>query len=395
MELRTVGQYARELRPMLGKEVFEPARSRALWFPLHVAIIATTTWALATGRLPAWAWPFASLLIGCSLAGIVFLGHETLHGAVVKGKTTIHVFGWFLLLPFTLSPRLWMAWHNRVHHNHTGKENVDPDMYPTLHEYNTQPAARLMAHLGIGREKLIGYLSLLFGFTGQSTQMLFNAKKRGMVNAKMYRRVWVETVLGWAFWATVAVLVGPLAFVFVYLIPLVVANIIVMAFIMTNHNLSPLTDVNDPLVNSLSVTLPRPMEWVTLNFGFHTEHHLFPTVSTRHGAAVRDAIKSKYAERYQSLPLFTAIGMLHRTARVYADKVTMIDPPSGKTWPTLLPREKAARLEQDAAGRDPGIGASVAAGLAGIGAAAAAAVGLDGERDAGRSDGSLASGVGG
>jgi hypothetical protein len=115
-----------------------------------------------------------------------------------------------------------------------------------------------------------------------------------------------------------------------------------MTFIMTNHNLSPLTPVNDPLVNSLSVTLPRPLEWLTLNFGYHTEHHLFPTASTRHGRAIRDAICTRYPERYQTMPLGTALVQLYNTARVYQDHVTLVDPPSGKTWPALVPRPRAA-----------------------------------------------------
>lgn len=342
MKLRTVAAYARELRPMLPAESFAPARSRVLWLPVHAAVIAACAWALATGRVPAPLWPIVSLVIGCCLAGITFLGHETLHGGVVRGRTAIRIVGWFGFLPFTVSPQLWMAWHNRVHHNHCGEEGVDPDMYPTLEEYKTQRKARIMAdYFGIGRRRLMSLLSLLFGFTGQSTQMLFNARKRGMLSPRLHRRAILETLLGVAFWAAVAVLVGPLAFVFVYLLPLVVANTIVMMFIMTNHNLSPLTPINDPLVNSLSVTLPRPLEWLTLNFGYHTEHHLFPTASTRHGRTFRAALREHFPERYQSMPLTSALVQLYRTARVYKDDTTLIDPPSGKTWPTITPRDGA------------------------------------------------------
>jgi len=144
----------------------------------------------------------------------------------------------------------------------------------------------------------------------------------------------------WLFVTAVGFLVGPLAFVFVYLLPLVVANTIVMTFIMTNHNLSPLSPINDPLVNSLSVTLPRVVEWLTLDFGFHAEHHLFPTISTRHGRTIRDAVRARFPERYQSLPLTEAIRRLHHTFRVYRDTTTLIDPHSGQTWPTLLPRPR-------------------------------------------------------
>ncbi|MGE0549087.1 MAG: fatty acid desaturase [Kofleriaceae bacterium] len=332
------------MRPVLPSGAFAPARSRVLWFPLHVAIIASLAWALSTGRIPGYLWPVVSIVIGCSLAGITFLGHETLHGGVVRGRFAIRVLGWWLLLPFTLAPTLWTAWHNRVHHNHCGKVGIDPDMYPTLEEYQTQRTARIMAdYFGLGRRRLMSTLSLFFGFTGQSQQMLWSARKLGILSPGLHRRAILEFLLGVAFWTAVAIVVGFVPFIFIYLIPLVIANSIVMVFIMTNHNLSPLTDINDPLVNSLSVTLPRFMEWVTLNFGYHTEHHLFPTMSTRHGPAVRDALRAQFPGTYQSMPLTTALGALYRSGRVYKDNVTLIDPPSGETWPTLQPTPPAAR----------------------------------------------------
>jgi fatty acid desaturase len=118
-----------------------------------------------------------------------------------------------------------------------------------------------------------------------------------------------------------------------------------MVFILTNHNLSPIvtgTPVNDPLVNSLSVSLPRVLEWVTLDFGFHAEHHLFPTMSTRHGRVVREVLRAQFPDRYQSLPLGEAVRRLHATARVYRDDITLIDPNTGETWPTLTPGSKTA-----------------------------------------------------
>jgi fatty acid desaturase len=346
MELLTMSAYAREIRPLLPNAAFAPARSRALWVPLHYGIIALLGWAMATGQMPWPLWPIASSVIGLGLAGITFVGHETLHGGVVRGRMAIRVLGWFGFLPFVVSPQLWMAWHNRVHHNHCGKAGVDPDMYPTLHEYTTQPAARIMAdHFGLGRKRLMGAASLLFGFTGQSMQMLFKARKTGVLRPNLHRRAIIETLMGIAVWTAVAFLVGPLVFLFLYVLPLIVANTIVMTFIMTNHNLSPLSSVNDPLVNSLSVTLPRVVEWLTLDFGFHAEHHLFPTISTRHGRLVRDALRARFPERYQSMPLVTAIRQLHRTARVYLDDVTLTDPNTGETWPTLTPGPRPAAVQ--------------------------------------------------
>lgn len=335
-----MASYARALRPGLPPETFAPARSRVLWLPVHITVIATLAWALATGRVWWPLWPVASIVIGCCMSGVTFLGHEAMHGGVVRGRWAIRIVGWLGFLPFCVSPQLWMAWHNRVHHNHCGQPGVDPDMYPTLEEYQTQRSARIMAdYFGIGRQRMMGFLSLLFGFTGQSSQMLYHARSRGYLSPHLHRRAILETLLGIAFWATVAVLVGFVPFLFVYLLPLVVANSIVMMFIMTNHNLSALTPINDPLVNSLTVTVPQPLEWLTLGFGYHVEHHVFPTMSTRHAPAVRDALLAQFPERYQSMTMAQALVRLYRTARVYRDNTTLIDPPTGLTWPTLQVRE--------------------------------------------------------
>jgi hypothetical protein len=71
-----------------------------------------------------------------------------------------------------------------------------------------------------------------------------------------------------------------------------------------------------PYIGSgLSVTAPRWIEWVTLRFGYHVEHHLF---------AVRDLIRMQWPRRYQSMPLATA--------------VTLIDPRTGREFPTLMPQ---------------------------------------------------------
>jgi fatty acid desaturase len=343
IELQSIAYYAGELRPDLPPWMFAPARSRLFWLPVHAVVIGVLAWGIVTGRIPALLWPLVSIAIGACMACTAFLGHETLHGGVVRGRWTIRIVGWLGLLPFTVSPQLWTAWHNRVHHGHCGQPGIDPDMYPTLAEYESQPAARMMAdYFGIGRRRPMGFLSLLFGFTGQSTQVLFSARRRGYLTPRLHRQAIAETLLGVAFWTAVAMVTGLVPFLFVYVLPLVVANSIVMAFILTNHNLNPLTPVNDPLVNSLSVTLPRPLEWLTLRFGFHVEHHLFPAMSSRHGPAVREAVRGRWPERYQSMPMGRALQQLYRTARVYRDDVTLIDPRSGMTWPTLAPRELRA-----------------------------------------------------
>ncbi|HSN34656.1 MAG TPA: fatty acid desaturase, partial [Ideonella sp.] len=137
-------------------------------------------------------------------------------------------------------------------------------------------------------------------------------------------------------------LLGPWRFVFAFVIPLVIGNAIVMSYILTNHSLSPLTAINDPLVNSLSVTAPRFVEMLHLNFGLHVEHHLFPSMSSRYAPLVRAELVRRWPERYQSLPLFTALGRLAATPRIYASETRLHDPRTGSEAATLLPRSVGA-----------------------------------------------------
>jgi fatty acid desaturase len=305
------------------------------WLPVHLSLLLGAGYAVSAFGTPWYVKPLCSLLMGFSFAGLTFLGHEVLHGAVIRGKSLRRVVGWIGFLPFAVSPRLWEAWHNRVHHHHTNEPGEDPDAYPTLREYRESPLVRAVTEWAPGRKRLRGTLSLMFGFSIQSAHMLFDARRRNWLTPAAQARAYAETLLGIAFWITFALLLGPVAFLFCYVLPLLVANAVVMAFILTNHSLSPHTEVNDPFVNSLSVTGPRWFEWLTLGFGYHVEHHLFPAMSTRHAPALRAILSARWPERYQSLPLLRALRAVHRSGRVYETQTTLIDPKTGRRWQTL------------------------------------------------------------
>ena len=329
--------YVRELRSGLPAEAYEPARSRLALVPAHVAVIAGAVVAIASGWVPWFLVPLLSVIIGVSFACLTFVAHEAVHGGIVRGRAARWVVGWIGFLPFTLSPRLWAAWHDRVHHA-TANAEEDPDMYPTLAEYRASGRIRFFVDaFAMGGRRWRGALSLLLGFTVQSAHQLFVARRRGFLKPRAFRIAVLESLAGVAVWAAVAAVVGFVPFLFVFVLPLLVANAIVMSFILTNHSLSPRVEINDPLVSGLSVTAPRWIEWITLRFGYHVEHHLFPAMSSRHARAVRELLRERWPERYKSMPLRAALRQLHRTARVYKDAVTLVDPRTGQEFPTLMP----------------------------------------------------------
>ena len=107
--------------------------------------------------------------------------------------------------------------------------------------------------------------------------------------------------------------------------------------IATNHFLNPLTEVNDPLTNTLSVTSPRWLERLHLQFGYHVEHHLFPTLSGRHAPSVRDALVRLYGARYLAMPLARALRLLYTRPKLHDGHDTLIDPRTLAAFHTLAP----------------------------------------------------------
>ncbi len=323
--------------------MFAPVRSRLAWLALHLGVIAAGIVALWSHWGGWWAAPLYSIAIGHSFAGAAFVGHETMHGAVVRHRGARSFVGWLSFLPFTLSPRLWVAWHNKTHHAHTMDEANDPDCFPSLATYRTSRLARIADQFSFARDRRFGWLTLALGFTGQSTQMLWRWSRTSDAMSRRERRLaFVESAAGWALWAAILWLLGPARFVFAFVLPLMLGNAVVISYILTNHSLSPMTAINDPLVNSLSVTLPRPLELLHLDFGLHVEHHLFPSMSSRWARLVRDELVRRWPERYQSLPLFTALARLLATPRIYASETRLHDPRTGAEAPTILPRPVGA-----------------------------------------------------
>jgi fatty acid desaturase len=343
LDERRAADYARELRSVMPARMFAPVPARVAWLFLHAGVIVASAWLIVRG----WgSWPLAlalSMVIGHSFACVTFLGHETFHGSVVRGRLAQYVIGAAAFLPFVLSPRLWKAWHNRIHHGHTTVEGKDPDTWPTLATYRRDRLARVMDKLSFGERRWWGPLMLTVAFTVQSQQVLWRTSRRFMPRGQR-RIAMLESVAGMAFWAAIGVALGPGSFFFVFLLPMLVANVIVISYIATNHGLSPLTEVNDPMLNSLTVTTPRLLERMHLGFGYHVEHHILPSVSSRHAPAVRRLLLERWPERYQTMPLRRALHELFVTPRVYKDATTLVSPRTGVEQSTLLPRRGAAAL---------------------------------------------------
>jgi fatty acid desaturase len=337
-EVQSVQQYARELRPHLPARVFAPATGRLLWLPVHLAIIGSLGAYVVAGAPPWYAALAAAVLAGHSWGCLGFLAHETLHHAITRSRVVEKVVGYFGFGLFCLSPTLWVAWHNQAHHGNTGKPVADPDGFGTLGFWRANRVVRALERFapGSGHKRSAAFLPGWFSLHSFLV-LVFHSERNGYYARISRRVVYLETALMVVFWAGVLALVGPWPFLFVYVVPLLVANAIVMSYIATNHFLNPLTEVNDPLANTLSVTAPRWLEWLHLHFGYHVEHHVFPTVSGRHAPVVRDAIVRLFGERYLSMPHARALRLLYARPKVHDGHDRLVDPRTMATFRVLAP----------------------------------------------------------
>jgi fatty acid desaturase len=328
---RVLLDWTRELRARLPKKVFEPVPARLAWLPVHWMLVVFELYLLTrtSSLLPRLG---LSLLLGASFAGLAFVAHEALHGALSRRRSVRYLAGTLGFLPFCLSPTLWVAWHNRVHHRNTNVPGVDPDCLATEREYAESRAVRLSTFL---QTRSFGLFTLLVGFTIQSLTVLLRSKRLGYVTAHEHKLAWAQTFSAVVFWGGVGTWTGFHLFFWAYVLPLMIGNAIVMAHIVTNHGQMPLDEGAGPVATSLSVTVPRWFSFYTLDFGFHVEHHLLPTVSHRYGPLIREVLLDVAKESYLSMPLTKALAAFFRNLRIYADAHTLVDPLGGERAKTL------------------------------------------------------------
>lgn len=59
--------------------------------------------------------------------------------------------------------------------------------------------------------------------------------------------------------------------------------------------------VNDLLLNSVSIRVPKLFAWLHLNFFYHIEHHVFPAMNSDYYLQLQELIKLHYPERLNLL----------------------------------------------------------------------------------------------
>lgn len=305
--------------------------------PVHLIVIGAAAAFLLTTNAH---WGFrllSAILIGHSYGCLMYLAHEILHGSVVKNSRLQSWLSGLCMLPYCIGPEHWRAWHNRLHHCHTSKSGQDPDSFGNIAMQRQTSFARFVAKLAPGSGYRRSWLFMGYWFSSHALVTLFVHSKLYNYWPPQQRRRQIALFVAMAgFWGAVLTLVGPYHFAFLYVLPMVVANCVQMSYIATNHLFCDETEAqNDPLANSLTVSTPRWINWLHLDFGYHVEHHIFPYVNSKHAPRIQAALKERFGTHYHEMPITRAWRVLYQTPPVHLSRKELVDLRDGTVYSTL------------------------------------------------------------
>ncbi|MFY9233473.1 MAG: fatty acid desaturase [Fimbriimonadaceae bacterium] len=334
----SIPRYRQELKKTLPAHYLKADNRHLLWLIPHVGIIAGSLWLMSTW-FSWWLAPFLGILIGHSLGCLGFIAHETCHGGAIKNKTLRHLLTGIAFSPFGIGPYLWSRWHNAEHHGHTQDSGLDPDRLFQINEYRENAILKWLYRMSpLARNVVIfGFFSLMMSQHNVSMAIAYLRDPKTTWRERII--ILYQFLLPKAFWVVLTVMLGWQILLMGYVLPLLVANALVISYIATNHFLNPLADEDDVLASSLSVTMPRGFRWLDamhLHFGAHVAHHLFPQSPSRHARKIERELKRLWPDRYHEMPITKALALLWKTPWVYdEDGKALIDPEQNTTSPTL------------------------------------------------------------
>jgi fatty acid desaturase len=338
----TQAEYAKQLRPLLPSEAFLPDYSKVWILLINVAILILG-WGIAD-RLPQWNWHFLwlylplTLVMGNSVVVLAFSTHELLHSCAIKNprlRWIISLLGWTILWT---PPTLWKVVHNREHHNKTNSLH-DPDrnyLYEQPKNWGKWiqnlfvPSAEVHPFwLGVGMVHAWGYHT----FCNLISVLLFNngltefPPAAFKVSLKERRAIAFEFIIILGIHLSILSYLGfhPIKLILSYFLPIWIGYSGIMFYVYTNHMLCRMTTINDPLINSVSVRVPKLFNLLHLNFSYHTEHHIFPGINSDYYPAVQELLKAQYCDRFNLLDAGEAWRLLLQTPRHYKNENTFTD----------------------------------------------------------------------
>jgi fatty acid desaturase len=331
--------YARRLRGLLPSEAFAPDRGTLNIVGINLAILLLG-WAMAR-RLDVGHWrglvlflPFA-LVMGNAVLVLLLGTHNLMHSKTIRQpqlRLAVELLGSAL---GWMPPTLWRAVHNREHHGKTNSEQdpdrnylfEQPDSWGKWFQNLLVPSIEVHPFwLYLGMTSVWG----LHTFRNLTSVLLFNNSSTRypvfsfQVSARERRWIAMELAGIVAIHAAIISFLGlrPAPLLLGYFLPIWIGYSVVIAYIYTHHMGCRMTETNDPLINSISLRVPKLINTLHFNFSYHTEHHIFPGMNPDYYPHVQQLLLRLYPERLNLLTARQAWGLLMQTPRHYLDANT-------------------------------------------------------------------------
>ncbi|NJP11168.1 MAG: fatty acid desaturase [Leptolyngbyaceae cyanobacterium RU_5_1] len=352
----TQAEYAKKLRPLLPSEAFFPDRNK-IWILLINVAILMLGWGIAA-HLDQWDWYFLwlylplALVMGNSVIALLFSTHDLLHSSAIKNPFLRQVISLLGLTMLWTPPTFWKAVHNREHHNKTNSLH-DPDrnyLYEQPNNWGKWIQNLFVPSAEVHPLGLIVGMAHAWGvhtFRNLTSVLLFNdglteyPPVAFKVSPKERRAIALEFLIILAVHLSLLTYLGfhPVKLILSYFLPIWIGYSGIIFYVYTNHMLCRMTSINDPLINSLSVQVPKLFDLLHLNFSYHTEHHIFPGMNSDYYPMIQDLLKTQYGDRFNLLAARKAWHLMLQTPRHYKNENTFTDWLGEKSVTCPLSRE--------------------------------------------------------
>jgi fatty acid desaturase len=334
--------YAKKLRPLLPSDAFEPDPSKLAILLINLGILLLG-WGIADNldRWPVyllWLYLPLAAIMGNSIIVLLFSSHDLMHGSVQKKSRLTYPIAFLGLSMLLMPPTQWKSLHNLVHHNNTNSL-ADPDRNYLYQQPDTW--GKWIQNLFVPSVE-VNPLWLIVGMAGSwavhnfrnlSSVLLFNDKSVDYVPAaftvspKDRLKIALEClgILGIHLGVLFYLEFNPIKVALAYILPIAIGHAGAMFYIYTNHMGCRMTSINDPLINSASLRVPKIFDLLHFNFSHHTEHHIFPSINSNYYPMVQELLQIHYPDRMNLIDAGEAWRLLMETPRHYQDQVTFTD----------------------------------------------------------------------
>lgn len=337
--LITQADYAKKLRPFLPAEAFLPD-SNKVWILLINLMLLIVGWAIAS-YLDRWAWQYLwlylpiAIVMANSIIVLLFSTHDLLHSSAISNHRLRQLVSLLGLTMLWMPPTLWKAVHNREHHSKTNSEQ-DPDRNYLSSQPNnwgkwiqnafvpSSDVNPFLLTIGMGHawgvHTFRNLTSVLF-FNKQNAQypvfaFSISEKERLAIVGELL------TIISLHLAILASLQFSPIKLLLSYFLPIWIGHAGLMFYIYTNHMLCRMTAVNDALINSLSIRVPKIFDLLHINFSYHTEHHIFPGMNPSYYPMVQELLLTHYPDRFNLIDAGKAWKLMLKTPRHYLNETT-------------------------------------------------------------------------